>query len=139
MENPPKIAKVLLDLSLDRTFDYAVPPALAGEIRIGMHVMVPFGSGSERAAYVVAFAETSPYPNLKAIRSICQDNTSLPDSLIRLSEWMADYYCCARETAGRNRHPSAVPNGKVKQETETEYVHARRDRVTRYMLDNART
>ena len=57
MENPPKIAKVLLDLSLDRTFDYAVPPALAGEIRVGMHVRVPFGSGGERAAYVVAFAE----------------------------------------------------------------------------------
>ena len=138
MENPPKIAKVLLDLSLDRTFDYTVPPALAGEIRVGMHVMVPFGTGGERAAFVVAFAETSLYPNLKEIRSICRDNTSLPDSLIRLSEWMADYYCCARETAIRNLLPGAVRNGKVRQKTETWYFPADRDTVTRYMLDNAR-
>ena len=46
MKNLPKIAKVLLDLSLDRSFDYAVPPAIAGEIRVGMHVMVPFGKGA---------------------------------------------------------------------------------------------
>ena len=43
MKNPPKIAKVLLDLSLDRTFDYAIPPEIASAVRIGMRVMVPFG------------------------------------------------------------------------------------------------
>ena len=139
MEKPPKIAKVLLDLSLDRSFDYAVPPEMAGEIRIGMHVMVPFGSGGERAAFIVAFAETSPYPSLKSIRSICRDNTSLPDSLIRLSEWMADYYCCARETAIRNLLPGAVRGGKIKQKTETWYFPSDRDTVVRYMLDNPRS
>ena len=138
MKNPPKIAKVLLDLSLDRSFDYAVPPELAGELRIGMRVMVPFGSGGERAAFVVAFAETSIYPSLKSIRSICRDNTSLPDSLIRLSEWMADYYCCARETAVRNLLPGAVRSGKVRPKTETWYFPADRDTATRYLLDNAR-
>ena len=138
MKNPPKIARVLLDLSLDRTFDYAVPPELAGEIRVGLHVMVPFGNGGERPAYVVSLGDTSLFPNLKSIVSICQDNTSLPDSLIRLSEWMADYYCCARETAVRNLLPSAVRSGKVKQKTETWYFPADRDTVTRYMLDHAR-
>ena len=138
MKNLPKIAKVLLDLSLDRSFDYAVPPAIAGEIRVGMHVMVPFGKGAERAAFVVGFAETSPFPNLKAICSICRDNTSLPDSLIRLSEWMADYYCCARETAIRNLLPGAVRSGRVKPKTETWYFPADRDTVNRYMLDNPR-
>ena len=37
MKNLPKIAKVLLDLSLDRSFDYAVPPDIAG-------VTIPFGT-----------------------------------------------------------------------------------------------
>ena len=138
MKNPPKIAKVLLDLSLDRTFDYAIPPEIASAVRIGMRVMVPFGKGSERAAYVVGFAETSLYPELKSISSICEDNKSLPDTLIRLSEWMADYYCCARETAVRNLLPGAVRSGKVRQKTETWYFPADRDTVTRYMLDNAR-
>ncbi len=138
MKNLPKIARVLLDLSLDRNFDYAIPPEMAGEIRVGMRVMVPFGSRGERPAYVVALAETSFYPSLKTIGSICHDNTSLPDSLIRLSEWMADYYCCARETAVRSLLPGAVRSGKVKQKTETWYFPADRDTVTRYMLDHAR-
>ena len=89
MKNLPRIARVLLDLSLDRNFDYAVPPDLAAEIRVGMRVIVPFGTSGERPAYVVAFAESSPYPTLKPILSICRDNTSLPDALIRLGEWMA--------------------------------------------------
>ena len=138
MKNLPKIARVLLDLSLDRNFDYAIPPEMAGEIRVGMRVMVPFGSRGERPAYVVALAETSSYPSLKSIGSICHDNTSLPDSLIRLSEWMADYYCCARETAVRSLLPGAVRSGKVKQKTENWYFPADRDTVTRYMLDHAR-
>ena len=136
MKNPPKIAHVLLDLSLDRSFDYAVPPEIADAIRIGMRVMVPFGNGGERVAYVVAFAEFSTFPSLKSILAICDDNKSLPDSLIRLSEWMADYYCCARETAVRNLLPGAVRSGRVKQKTETWYFPTDRDTVTRYLLDN---
>ena len=138
MKNPPKIAHVLLDLSLDRSFDYAVPPEIADAIRIGMRVMVPFGNGGERVAYVVAFAEFSTFASLKSILAICNDNKSLPDSLIRLSEWMADYYCCARETAVRNLLPGAVRSGRVKQKTETWYFPSDRDSVNRYMLDNAR-
>ena len=136
MKNLPRIARVLLDLSLDRNFDYAVPPDLAAEIRVGMRVIVPFGTSGERPAYVVAFAESSPYPTLKPILSICRDNTSLPDALIRLGEWMADYYCCARETAIRNLLPGAVRSGKVKQKTCAWYFPADRDTVNRYILDN---
>ena len=39
MKNLPKIAKVLLDLSLDRSFDYAVPPAMAAEILPGKTIL----------------------------------------------------------------------------------------------------
>ncbi|MBO7147052.1 MAG: primosomal protein N' [Lentisphaeria bacterium] len=139
MKSLPKIAKVLLDLSLDRSFDYAIPPDLAADIRVGMKVNVPFGNGKgERTAYVVAFAETSPYPTLKPILSLCEDRISLPDSLIRLGEWMADYYCCARESAIRNLLPGAVRNGKVKQKTENWYFLADRDSAMSYITANAK-
>jgi len=139
MKSSPKIAKVLLDLSLDKSFDYAVPPELGPSLKVGMCVIVPFGKGKERPAYIVAFAETSPYPKLKSILSVCCEQPALPDALIRLGEWMADYYCCARETAVRNLLPGAVRNGKVKQKTKTWYFPADRESVTDYIIKNPRS
>ena len=48
-------AKVLVNLSLDRCFDYLIPEHLSGKVKVGMKVMVPFGRGNSlREAYVVA-------------------------------------------------------------------------------------
>ena len=134
----PKVARVLLDLSLDRSFDYAIPPQMAPHLHIGMRVMVPFGKGAERPAYIVGFAETSTYGELKNIRGISKDNASLPDHLIHLGEWMAQYYCCARETAIRNLLPGAVRSGKVRHKTQTLYYLSDRDSVQKYILENPR-
>ena len=38
-----KIARVIVDLSLDKGFDYNIPDSLAGKIHIGVQVKVPFG------------------------------------------------------------------------------------------------
>ena len=38
------IAKVLINLSLDRTFDYRIPRELEGRIAPGAKVSVPFGT-----------------------------------------------------------------------------------------------
>ena len=134
----PKVARVLLDLSLDRSFDYAIPPQMAPRLHIGMRVMVPFGKGGERPAYIVGFADSSSYGELKNIKGISKDNASLPDRLIQLGEWMAQYYCCARETAIRNLLPRAVRSGKVKHKTQTLYYLSDRDTVQKYILDNPR-
>ena len=45
MKELPNIARVLLNLSLDRSFDYRIPEALRGRITAGMRVIVPFGRG----------------------------------------------------------------------------------------------
>ena len=42
---PGNIARVTVNLSLDRLFDYRIPESLAGEIFPGMKVNVPFGRG----------------------------------------------------------------------------------------------
>jgi primosomal protein N' (replication factor Y) len=39
----PKIIDVAVPLPIDSTFHYAVPPALASRVTVGMRVLVPFG------------------------------------------------------------------------------------------------
>ena len=65
------IAKVIIDVSLDRDFDYLVPPELESVIRVGMSVTFNFGR-SKRVGYVLALAESSSYPadKLKSLTGI---------------------------------------------------------------------
>jgi primosomal protein N' (replication factor Y) len=112
------VARVVLDLMLDREFDYVVPTELAGEVRAGSRVMVPFGTGGTRAGYVVGLKEKSRFPNLKAVESIVGDREQIPPSLLRLAQWISDYYCCAIEGAIRAMLPAAVRGGKVKHREE---------------------
>ena len=42
-------ASIIIDIShedVDRVFQYRIPPALLPEIRVGVQVCVPFGSGN---------------------------------------------------------------------------------------------
>ena len=108
-------AEVLVNLSLDRTFDYLIPGHLLGRIRPGMKVNVPFGKGRKpRPATVVRLIPRPERSDLKEIVDICDDVPEIPPQLARLGEWIADYYCCTREQALRSLLPSAVRSGKVK-------------------------
>ena len=102
-------AEVLVNLSLDRTFDYLIPERLIGRIRPGMKVNVPFGKGRKpRPATVVRLIPRPERSDLKEIVDICDDVPEIPPSLARLGEWIADYYCCTREQALKSLLPSAV-------------------------------
>ncbi len=112
---PELIARVTVNLSLDRLFDYLIPPALRDRIKPGIKVNVPFGKGASlRPAYVMEITDRSSYTGLKAIDSLCEGAPAIPDSLLKLAEWMALYYCCPREQAIRNLLPGAIRNGRVK-------------------------
>lgn len=106
------IARVITDLALDRVFDYEIPAELAQEIRAGSRVTVPFGHGT-RDGFVLELAETSPFDKLKCILSL-SGGAHLPERLVELGKWMAEYYCCSREQAIRALLPGAVRSGRVK-------------------------
>jgi primosomal protein N' (replication factor Y) (superfamily II helicase) len=112
-----KIAKVIIDLSLDKGFDYYIPDNLSGQIHVGSQVNVPFGR-SMRHGYVLAIGTHTSYNKaLKSIASLCEKHTKIPEPLVKLGEWMADYYCCSQEQAVRTLLPRAVRSGKVKHKT----------------------
>ncbi|MEE8408624.1 MAG: primosomal protein N', partial [Myxococcota bacterium] len=73
--------------------DYRIPPALAGDIALGVAVRVPLGK-QQTSAYVVEIVD-GPAPvgiKLRDIDRLDAERPRLPDNLIRLVLFAADYY-----------------------------------------------
>jgi len=110
----PRIAKVMVDLSLDRFFDYLIPEDLADAVGPGSRVSVPFGR-TRKNGYVARVVSESDYPlsKLKPILGLSSGKACVGPSLVKLSEWMSEYYCCSREGAARALLPAPVRGGKI--------------------------
>jgi primosomal protein N' len=101
------IARVSLEIALRKEFDYLIPPGLAGQIEVGSRVQVPFGP-RKILGCVTALAEESAYTNLKPILKVIGAQTLVTPKVLRLARWIAEYYCCAPETALKSVLPEAV-------------------------------
>ncbi|HUC84445.1 MAG TPA: primosomal protein N' [Candidatus Acidoferrales bacterium] len=101
------IARVSLEIALRREFDYAIPPALAGQVDVGSRVQVPFGP-RKILGVVTAVAEESGQANLKPILKLIGRQTLVTPKVLRLARWMGEYYCCAPEIALKAVLPEAV-------------------------------
>jgi len=106
------IARVVVDVALDREFDYRIPPHRADAVRIGSRVAVPFGSRTTQG-YVVGLADNSPHPHLKEIGDVVGKKPLLSDKILELARWMAKYYCCPVESAVKCALPEVVRKAKV--------------------------
>ena len=118
-----RIAAVIVDISLDREFDYLVPEELSAEIKIGSRVVVPFGH-RQIQGYVIGFPKKQRHPSLKPIASIVGKKAYLDESMLRLARWMGDYYCATFEAAVRTELPGAVrrKDAKFKQRNSVELL-----------------
>ena len=85
----PSIARVVVRLSLNREFDYRIPPALQGRVRVGTPVVVPFGK-TQVNAYVVALRDQSPHAELKEIRSVIGKKSLISDRMLDLARRRPD-------------------------------------------------
>ncbi len=102
-----RVARVVVDLSLDREFDYLVPSALSDALQVGSRVEVPFGRRTV-SGYVVSFVEASSFPNLKPIKAMIGKKPLVEENILNLARWIADYYVAPVELAVRTVLPSAV-------------------------------
>jgi primosomal protein N' (replication factor Y) (superfamily II helicase) len=101
------IARVTLDLTLRREFDYSVPTELASSVSVGTRVKVPF-SHREVLGVVTALVETSPHTGLKPILRVIGQQSLVTPRVLELARWMAEYYCCPVEAALKTVVPEAV-------------------------------
>src|SRR3954471_19198901 len=105
------IARVTLELALRKEFDYLIPPDLVEEIDVGSRVQVPFGPRKVMGC-VTALAEESAHANLKPVLKVIGAQTLVTPKILKLARWIADYYCCAPETALKSVLPDVVRKEK---------------------------
>lgn len=104
-----RIARVVPEVSLDRTFDYSVPVDLEERVTLGAKVRVPFSSREIVGFVIELFEGESDYKGkLKPIHEVLSEGTFLPPILIELAQWMAQYYCAPLTTALTSVLPKAV-------------------------------
>ncbi|MDE2680703.1 MAG: primosomal protein N' [Verrucomicrobiota bacterium] len=101
------VARVTLEIALRREFDYLIPPEFAGRVEVGTRVKVPFGR-RQVLGCVTALAESSTFETLKPILKVIGAQSLVTPRVLELARWMADYYCCAPETALKSVLPDAI-------------------------------
>jgi len=116
------IARVTVDAAVNRLFDYLVPDDLRPRMVPGTRVRVPLGPRMV-TGYVVAIdrseptarsdqtdllGETPAARSLKAVQSIVGEHPFLTEPLLKLLQWLADYYCSPLESAIRSALPAPV-------------------------------
>src|SRR4051812_21137504 len=108
----PSYVRVIIDRSIHRELDYAIPESFADKIGIGSRVRVPFRERSALAT-VVGLLETSEAAGIRPIEALVGDAPILSEKLIELGRWMGAYYCCPIEAVMRSLLPQVIRKAEV--------------------------
>ena len=98
---------VILPLSLERNFTYAITKAEADFIKKGVRVAVPFGKNKVYTGIVYNIHHNAPTAyDAKSIHSILDEFPIINQFQFELWEWMSSYYLCSMGEIMR----AAIPN-----------------------------
>ena len=94
----------------DKPFTYTVPEALAGAVRPGVRVTVPFGAGNRTRVGMVLSVFEAPAADgrLKAVLSVLDRAPLLSDEMLRLVPWMKSRYYCTLFEAVKLMIPAGI-------------------------------
>lgn len=109
-------------------FTYLVPDELESRIKVGVRVLAPFKRG-EKVGIVINTVVSSQGAEvrsnkaiiLKPIEAVLDDEPLIPASLLKLIQWVGQYYMSASGLALKNAVPSAFFTGKKAGKTRITY------------------
>lgn len=87
-------AEVVLELPIEKKFDYLIPEGLVNSINTGMRAWVPFGN-RRIPGYIVGIKDTSLHKEVKPLLKLIDKISLLSPPLINLAEWISTYYFCS--------------------------------------------
>jgi len=106
------IVKVALDLrifSIDKEYDYLLPKAYEGAAKPGMRIIVPFGPGNRRMqGLILSVEETSPYPKLKEIAQLLDDEPLLSSAQLSMLRFVRERCFCTYFDVLRSMLPAGI-------------------------------
>ena len=102
----PAYCDVALPVPLDRTFTYSVNGTVP---EVGARVLVPF-SGQRLMGVVVRVHDVAPTDGIeiKPVQQVLDEAPLLPDELMRLADWIAQYYVAPLGEVLRGMMPLAA-------------------------------
>lgn len=107
-----KLAKIALKaatFSIDKPYDYLLPPELMELAQSGMRVLVPFGAGNRRTeGLILAIYQGERGPKLKALAALLDEEPVLGAEGIQLALWMRERYFCTVYDAARAMLPAGL-------------------------------
>jgi len=116
-----RYAQVAMDLPMDEVYHYSIPPQLAGKVRRGVRVEVPFGRGNKlRSGYCVGTADSLDFPEerLKGIAAVLDEEPLLDEAVMELARWIATYYFASWGEALSAALPEGVRAGSAEKTVE---------------------
>jgi primosomal protein N' (replication factor Y) len=126
------VAEVIINSNvknLNKTFDYNVPAELAGTIKLGDRILVPFGNSRNlEEGFVVGLKENSQY-KIKDIAGI-QEGFSLSEYNINLAKWIAKRYFCNISDAIKMMLPPGTSTKNIEnriKEKSLNFVYLKKD------------
>ncbi len=108
-----RFAQVAVNIPLDRAFDYEIPESLAGAVRPGVIVRVPFGPRSV-AGYCVGTSAEASFHRTKPILSVLESEPVFDARDIELARWIASEYAAGIGEVLEAMLPAAVRQGKAR-------------------------
>src|SRR3990170_2493544 len=83
---------VAVQVPLHETFTYRIPPALAGQVCVGVRVVVPFRQRKVVGLVRALTSEPRHADGLKEILEVVDSEPLLPPALEELARWVTEYY-----------------------------------------------
>ena len=110
----PRFCDVSLPVPLDQAFTYSLPLTLQHRVRVGVRVMVPFGT-RKMTGVVLRVHDDAPAMAVKDALRLIDIEPVVGEELIALARWIAGYYCAPLGEVLRGMTPLAfeTKQGKV--------------------------
>jgi len=105
------IAEIAVNAPLDRLFHYEVPDTLWNRLERGHRVIVPFGRRTTTGV-CVGFPNDSDIPRLKPIREILHPDCRFDEHVLKLTQWIAQYYFASWGEVLESALPPGIRAGK---------------------------
>ena len=86
-----RFVQVIVPSPIKEPLTYEAPPDLRDRLEIGLRVIVPMGT-RRVTGVVLNFSSDTRLKQVKAIAKIVDDQPVMDDALLRLSQWVAQYY-----------------------------------------------
>lgn len=100
-------AELVFGIPQDRSFHYRVPEHLRTAIEIGKRCRASFGR-REMTGYCVGFPARPEVSRVKDILDVVDPLPVVTPDMLKLTRWIADYYCCSWGEALEGVLPAAV-------------------------------